>query len=394
MTEQIFFHVDLDAFFASVEILDNPSLKGKPVIIGHRSSRSVVATCNYEARKYGIHSAMPMVQALKLCPSAIVVNGNMARYSEKSSQVMAIFLNFSPAVRQISIDEAFLDMSGTKSIYGDKKCAALALKKAVHDQTGLTISVGIGPTRLIAKMASDYNKPDGLCIVDAGMEQNFVDAVGLKKLWGIGKVTQLSLQKHHILNNEMLREYSLLSLQGLFGKAMGSYLYSICRGIDPGIYTKEAKSHSISTERTFREDIFQREEIHQALLEMSLEVMYRALKEKQMAKTVGLKLRYGDFTTFSCQITPDYPIYNATQVYTLIKELMHKKWNHTPIRLIGVGLYQTYTGTSPMQQELFDEDDQKKREIEKIAFSLKRKGVNLTKASLLHKEQKNNRHND
>jgi DNA polymerase-4 len=307
---------------------------------------------------------------------------------------MQIFNQFCPEVRQVSIDEAFLNMSGTQQIYGDKKQAALVLKKRVQEQTGLTISVGIGPTRLIAKMASDYNKPDRLCIVDKGMEQKFVDAVGIKKLWGVGKVTQLSLEKHHIKNNEMLREYSLLSLQSLFGKAMGMYLYSISRGIDPGIYTKEAKSHSISTERTFLEDIFQIDEINQVLLEMSGEVMERSLSEKQMAKTVGLKIRYGDFTTFSCQITPSYPIYNATQLYTLVKELMDKKWNHTPIRLIGVGIYQTYRGTVPMQQELFDEGDKKKREIEKIAFSLKRKGLNLTKASLLHKEKKNDRHKD
>jgi DNA polymerase-4 len=394
MVEPVFFHVDLDAFFASVEILDNPDLAGKPVLIGSRAPRSVVSTCSYEARRYGIHSAMPMVQALRLCPSAIVIRGRMKRYSEKSHEVMELFKSFTPDIRQISIDEAFLDMSGFNYLYKDKKEAALALKQKVKEHTGLVISVGVGPSRLIAKMASDYNKPDGLCIVDAGMEIPFVDAVGLWKLWGIGKSTRDLLQKHHITDNQVLREYTQLSLEHLFGKAMGTYLYEICRGIDPGIYTQEAKSHSISTERTFTEDIFQKNEIDHALLEMSLEVIYRSLQEKQIARTIGIKIRYGNFTTFSCQITPDRPIYNASQVYGLSQDLMDRKWNHNPIRLLGVGLFQTYAGTAPMQPEFFDEDEKKKREIEKVAYSLSKKGLNLTKASLLTEKQKHNRQDD
>lgn len=384
--DKIYFHVDLDAFFAAVELLDNPSLLGKPVIIGGKGPRSVASTCNYEARKFGVHSAMPMVRALQLCPSAIVISGNYSRYLEKSREVMEIFNSFSSNVMQISVDEAFLDMSGTTTLFGSPFKAGLTLKKKVKEISGLNISVGIGYSKLIAKMASEFNKPDGICIVEKGREIEFIDAVGLKDLWGIGKVTQKKLEQKHIRTNENLRSFSIKSLKNMFGEAMGYYLYNICRGIDIGIFERETKSHSISTERTFREDIISIDVIYTNLLDMCYEILYRSLSENKMARTIGIKIRYNDFSTFSAQMTPDIPIYNAEQIYEYAKCLLTKKWTKNPIRLLGVGLYQTYNKDSMIQADLFDEDNKKKRELEKISLSLKKEGLNLTKATLLKKQ--------
>ena len=185
----VFFHIDLDAFFASVEILDNPDYKGKPLIIGSRSERSVVSTCSYEARKYGVHSAMPMVTALKLCPKALVVAPRMHRYSEKSKEIMKIIKSFAPGFLQVSVDEAFLDLSNMENIYGLPGKAAKLLKTRIHEESGLTVSIGVANSSFLAKLASDYHKPDGLTIVPPERNIEFVDKVGLKKMWGIGEKT-------------------------------------------------------------------------------------------------------------------------------------------------------------------------------------------------------------
>ena len=392
MANKVYFHVDLDAFFAAVEILDNPSLSNKPVIIGGSGKRGVASTCNYIARQYGVHSAMPMYKALDLCPHAIVLKGRHDRYSQKSKEVMNIFKEFSPTIQQVSIDEAFLDMSGTEKLFGHPYQVAIKLKNTIKEKTGLTISVGIGPSKLIAKLASDYNKPDGLCIVDEDRVIEFIDAVGLKKLWGIGKVTQKLLDKKNIKTTQDLRSYSLSYLQKAFGQSMGEYLYKVCRGEDPGIYCGKPKSHSISTERTFQNDVADINVLETYLLDMSHEVLYRSIEEKQMARTIAIKIRYSDFSTISAQITPSEPIYCAEQVYEYSKALFAKKWKKLPIRLLGVGLYQTYKGESPYQEELFNEENKKRRALEKVALELQKKGQHLTKATLLKsgKSDKNN----
>jgi DNA polymerase-4 len=382
--ETVYFHVDMDAFFAAIEEHDNPQYKGKCLLIGGQGPRSVVATASYAARKFGVHSAMPMGQALRLCPKAIVVPPNMKRYSQVSRQVMQICNTFSPVVQQLSIDEAFLDMSGTRRLYGLPREGAMLLKNKVKEETGLTISVGIGPSKFIAKMASDYNKPDGLCRVSAGKEIAFIDAVGLKKLWGVGKVTRTQLEKHHIQTTGQLREFSQGTLQSLFGQAMGSFLFNAARGIDPGIFSGEAKSHSISTEITFNEDISSSLVVEQYLLQMSHEVMFRSLEEKQIGRTIGIKIRFPDFTTCTCQITPKANIYSAEQIFAFSKQLLGTKWHEgVPLRLLGLGLYQLYEGDKPLQEELFEDPYSKKRDLEKIILEMHKKGQKVFKATNL-----------
>jgi DNA polymerase-4 len=239
-------------------------------------------------------------------------------------------------------------------------------------------------------MASDFNKPDGICIVEKGREIEFVDAVGLKKIWGIGKVTQKNLLQKHITTNQQLRNYSKENLLSLFGNSMGTYLYNVVRGIDIGIYEGAVKSHSISTERTFEENLASIDALSTNLLDMCYEIFYRSLNEKKMAKTIGIKIRYDDFTTVSAQMTPNLPIYNAEQIYDYALTLFKKKWTNLPVRLLGVGLYKTFDKDGMIQADLFDEANKKKRDVEKIALSLKASGVNITKATLLNNKGRHN----
>lgn len=382
----VFFHIDLDAFFASVEILDNPEYRGKPLIIGTPGPRHVASTCSYEARKYGVHSAMPMTEALRLCPNAICIPGRMHRYSEMSRRVMGIISSFAPGFLQVSVDEAFLDLTGMERIYPLPGKAARKLKDEIRKETGLTASIGVASSRFVAKLASDYRKPDGLTIVPRGKEEEFVSAVGLRKLWGIGDSTYQSLIRKGITSVEILRKYNENDLKHFFGESNGHYLYLVARGIDPGIYQGEAKSKSISAERTFYPDVFGYDALDSYLLEMSQEVMFRALDEKKVPRSVSIKLRYGDFTTISIQTTPVKPIYSSTDVYNISRELLRSKYNGSGVRLIGVALQSIYDGSDVEQQDFFSEKEEKERKLEKTIIELKKKGSKLVKARNLKEE--------
>lgn len=376
----VFFHIDLDAFFASVEILDHPEYKGKPLIIGTPGPRHVASTCSYEARKYGVHSAMPMTTALKLCPDALCVRGRMERYSEKSHEVMSIIRSFAPGFLQVSVDEAFLDLTGMERIYPLPGKAARALKEMILSQTGLTASIGVASSRFIAKLASDYRKPDGLTIVPPGKEEAFVDKVGLGKLWGIGDSTLSALRRRGITTASALRSYPLEDLRRMFGEKSGEYLYKAARGIDPGIYSREAKSRSISTERTFYPDVRDMDAIETYLLEMAEEVMFRALEEKKVPRTVSVKIRYGDFSTITVQDTPQHGIYSSTDVYAISKELLSSRYRGEGIRLLGIALQGVYDGEEIAQGEFFMEKEKKERELEKTILTLGRKVSRLVRA--------------
>ncbi len=383
----VFFHIDLDAFFASVEILDHPEYRGKPLIIGTPGPRHVASTCSYEARKYGVHSAMPMTTALRLCPDAICVPGRMRRYAEMSRRVMGIIRDFAPGFLQVSVDEAFLDLTGMERIYPLPGKAARLLKETIRSETGLTVSIGVAASRFIAKLASDYRKPDGLTIVPHGKEELFVDSVGLRKLWGIGDSTYKSLEKKGITTTQTLRKYSEKELCHLFGESSGSYLYRIARGIDPGIYQGETKSRSISTEETFYPDIFGYDTLDAYLLEMSQEVMFRALDEKKVPRTVGIKLRYGDFTTTSVQETPQRAIYSSSDVYEIARQLLRQRYTGDGVRLLGVSLSGIYDGEDVEQRDLFSDKEEKERTLEKTILSLSRKGSRIIKARNLKNDE-------
>ncbi len=380
---QVFLHIDLDAFFASVEILDNPSYAGKPLIIGHEGPRSVVSTCSYEARKYGVHSAMPMVTALKLCPNAIVVTPRGRRYHEKSVEVMNIIRAFAPGFLQVSIDEAFLDISGMEIIHGLPGKGARKLKTEIFDKTGLTVSIGVASSRFLAKMASDYHKPDGLTIVPPAREIEFIDKVGLKKLWGIGDRTYSRLMNKGITSTSLLRQVPKEKLRQLFGESLSEYLYSVARAKDPGIYQGEAKSHSISTESTYYPDLYSIDALEDFLFEMSQELSFRALEEKVIPRTIGIKLRYGDFSTFTYQTTPEEAIYSSNDIFKIAKKLLREKYNNNGVRLLGLVLSSVYEAEEVEQPELFAQKKEKERKLEKTILELNKKGSRLIKARSL-----------
>lgn len=382
----VFFHIDLDAFFASVEILDHPEYANKPLIIGSRSERSVCSTCSYEARKYGVHSAMPISRALKLCPNALIVEPRMKRYSEKSHEVMAIIRSFSAGFLQVSVDEAFLDMSNMENIYGLPGKAAKLLKAKIKDQTGLTVSIGVASSRFLAKLASDYHKPDGLTIVPPERSVEFVDKVGLRKLYGIGEKTYERLLKKGISSTENLRTIPLEKLKRMFGESLSEYLYKVSRAIDPGIYQNEAKSHSISTESTFFPDVYGMHALLSILLEMSQELSFRSLDEKVVPRTVAIKIRYGDFSTFSAQETPEDGIYSSSDIYTISERLLKKTYNNQGVRLLGLSLDNLYNAENVEQKELFREKSEKERLMEKAILNIqkKNKDIKIVKAGTLN----------
>ncbi len=382
--ERVIFHVDLDAFYASVEQLDHPEYRGKPVIVGGTGNRGVVSACSYEARAYGVHSAMPMFQARQLCPSAIYARTRMERYSQMSRKVFEVLSSFSNDIHQISIDEAFLDMSGTSRLFGIPRDAGALLKRKVLSETGLIISVGIGPSKLIAKLASDYDKPNGLCRVSQSKVLDFMDTLTLSKIPGIGKVLLSRLEKGGLTSVQKVRSCSIETLNRMFGESTASYLFSVSRGEDPGMYERERKSHSISTEHTFSEDVSSKEVLQQYLLEMAHSLMFRAYSEQVHSNTVGIKIRYNDFSTVSAQTKLPGALISAEQTSALARRLLKEKYHdRSPVRLIGLSLMNVQKGESDAQFEMFNERYEKERAVEKSVLSLKSKGKKVMKASTL-----------
>jgi DNA polymerase-4 len=383
----VFFHVDLDAFYASVEQLDFPDLAGKPVIVGASPGhRGVVAACSYEARAYGVHSAMPISEAARRCPHAEFRPVRMTRYQEMSEQVMAVFERYSPELQQISVDEAFLNMTGTERLFGPPVETARRLKGEVRDALGLVISVGIGPSRYIAKLASARGKPDGLYEVSPGGEAAFVASLPLEKLWGVGGKTLRRLKDFGITTVEELRAQEPAELYALFGRAAGDYLHAVSRGIDPGIYAGEAQSHSVSNETTFGHDVSDREIIESTILELCHGVVFRLLRHGLVSKTATLKLRFSDFTTTTVRRTLSAPVASTEQFYRLALTMLEEKWNgRREIRLVGVGVAQVEGKEPARQGELFGEREEKRRRVEEAALDVNARfgKTGLTRARLL-----------
>jgi DNA polymerase-4 len=386
----VIFHVDLDAFYASVEQIDNPSLQGKAVIVGALPGhRGVVSSCSYEARRFGVRSAMPVSQAVRRCPEGVFVPVRMKRYLEVSRAVMRIIELLSPDFQQISIDEAFMDMSGTQGLYGAPLEAGKTVKEKVRTETGLTLSIGIAANRYLAKLASEFSKPDGLHFVQPGEEISFLDSLSLGKLWGVGEKTRERLLELNITSVQGLREYPKDVLCSMMGEASGGYLYKACRGEDPGVFSSSPKSHSVSSEMTFERDIKNADTLKRNILELSEQVMHRLLTGHLRTNTVVLKLRYFDFATTTIQKTVKHWITSSDEIFTLALQLLDQRWNgSTPVRLVGVGVANVVAPGQAIQGELFEDDFDKKKKVEETVIRLREKlqGVKLTKASLIDKE--------
>ena len=384
-----YLHVDLDAFFASVEQLDNPELRGKPVIVGGKPDdrRSVVSTASYEARAFGVHSAMPTFQAYKLCPQGIFVHGRMQRYAELSHQIMNIFRDYSPDVDQMSIDEAFIDLTGTEKLFGPPQETARLIKARVKEETGLTVSVGLASTKYLAKIASGLSKPDGFFQIKPGDEENFMLSLPLNKVWGLGPKSLELIRSKGLTSTRDIYERDLDSLEFLFGKNMAGFLYNVVRGIEKESFSRETKSHSISAETTFPYDLTDIYTIETELLELAHGVFFRLLKEESFSRTAFIKIRYDDFSTCTVQETVSRNIITLDTFFEIIKKLFEKRYeNGRGIRLLGVGFENIVKDDKPYQQELFDiNHDEKKQAVEKAILKLSKKHpeIKVSKARTL-----------
>ncbi len=331
-------HVDMDAFFASVEKLDNPDLKDKPVIVGGLGRRGVVATASYEARKYGPRSAMPISKAKKLCPDGIYLPPRFERYQKVSRNIREIFLSYTPKVEAISLDEAFLDVTETVSNFASAITKARKIKREIEEKIGLTCSLGIAPNKFLAKLSSEMQKPDGFTIIRKNEIDNVLKDLAVSKIWGVGKVSEEKLHNMGIQTIGDLRKIPRNKLRRAFGK-QGENLYRLARGIDESPVVSHHPVKSISQEITFDEDIKDPEKIKTFLGRLSEEVGSTLRKDKFRAKTVKIKVRFSDFTTITRQISLDIPINSTEIIRNLAKKLFEKRViKEQAIRLIGVGV--------------------------------------------------------
>jgi DNA polymerase-4 len=336
------FHVDMDAFFVSVEELFDPSLKGKAVVVGgQRDERGVVSAASYEARKFGVHSAMPLRTAAKLCPHAIFVNGHPERYRECSEKVYRVLASFSPLVEMASIDEAYLDMTGTARLHGPPLRAAHALHQKIKSDTQLNCSIGIGSSRLVAKVSSAKAKPNGILWVLPGEEAKFLAPLDVRDIPGIGKVMEESLKRLDIRTVGDLARFQVAGLEDMFGK-WGLGLAGKARGEDAGgWFDTEVGAHtdpkSISHEHTYDQDTADPEQIESTLMRLS-EMVGRRLRENRLhARTIQLKLRYKDFSTITRAHSLPVPTQLDTEIFEQARALFRKNWlKGTQVRLLGV----------------------------------------------------------
>jgi len=355
-------HVDMDAFYASIEQRDNPSLRGQPVLVGGSpESRGVVSAASYEAREFGARSAMPMSHAVRLCPHAAVLPVRMGHYVRVSRQIHRIFESYTPLVEPISIDEAFLDVTGSLRLFGEAEAIATRIKEEVRGQTQLTASVGVAPNKFLAKLASDLDKPDGLVVVTEEGKLSLLAPLPISRIWGVGKVGQRAFASMGIATIGDLQRLPLDVLEGKFG-SNAQTLHDLAFGIDSRSVVPEHEAKSISAETTFPRDVSSPTVLETTLLELAETVAWRLRKAQRVARTTTLKLRYGDFTTISRQTRNPQPTDLAEVLFEQVIGLLRTRvaLKGREVRLVGLAA----TGlTEPARRQLalFDETQTEKR---------------------------------
>ncbi|TWU15713.1 DNA polymerase IV [Allorhodopirellula heiligendammensis] len=372
-------HVDMDAFYASVEERERPELVGRPLVVGGTpEGRGVVAAANYEARKFGVHSAMPMATALRLCPNVVVLPVRMSDYAEVSRQIRDIFFRYTPLVEPLSLDEAFLDVSGCESLFGTASKIARLIKDKIMEETSLVASVGVAPNKFLAKIASDVRKPDGLVVVPPDAVQSFLDPLPVGRIWGVGKITGGVFERLGIQTIEQLRQRSVETLRTDFG-TQGEHFWKLARGIDDRTVVPDREAKSISHETTFATDIADRDLTRAWLLDLTEQIMRRLRRKNEKARTVHLKIRFADFRTITRSRTLSSSTDVTVEVWQVAKALHDAalSGNHSSIRLIGVGV-SNFSGDQPVQQPLFDADPEgqehaKQRKLDAVSDAVRDK---------------------
>jgi DNA polymerase-4 len=377
-------HLDMDAFYASVEQYDQPHLRGRPVVVGGHRQRGVVCAASYEARAFGVHSAMPMARAVQLCPQAVVLPVRMQRYREVSREIFSIFAQFTDQIEPLSVDEAFLDVTGSRALFGSGGEIAQEIRRRVRVETGLAVSAGIATNKFLAKMASEAAKPDGLKEITPGEVDDFLLSLPVSALWGVGRTAEEKLAAYGISTVAGLRTLSLEALRKHFGKN-GARLYELCRGVDSRPVRSDEESKSIGHEDTFEFDLLDPEEIRRALLSLSERVASRLRRKELQGSRVTLKVKYTDFTTITKSKTLNIGISNGSVIFQQATELMEKTDSSRPIRLLGITL-STLDPLGSGQSDLFDDKNRKRLcRLDQAVDKLQRKyGENgVRKGSLL-----------
>lgn len=350
-------HIDMDAFFASVEQLDNPELRGKPVAVGGSGERHVVAAASYEARKFGVRSAMPSITAKKLCPDLIFVRHRFERYQEISAKIFEIFKEYTDMVEPLSIDEAFLDVTKDKKNIGSATLIARSVKEEIRNRTGLTASAGISVNKFLAKIASDIKKPDGLFLIPPEKAEKFIEELPIEKFFGIGKVTADKMHKLDIHNGSDLKQLDLVSLIRNFGKS-GKFYFDIARGIDNRPVETSSERKSIGTELTYEKDLITRFEIIAELYKVEKELMERIEHSGTTGRTITVKVKFSDFRQITRSRTLQNYIRNFETLHNEVSEI-RKSLNleGNKIRLLGVSISNLESDDCGERQlYLFDED--------------------------------------
>lgn len=329
-------HVDMDAFFVAVEVLDDPSLAGKPVVIAHNDARSVVSSASYEARRYGVRSAMPLGLALRRCPNAIVVPPTFERYRETSTQVMDVFRSVTPLVEQLSIDEAFLDVAGARRLWGTPGEVAALIRQRVKSEVGITCSVGAAATKHVAKMASTASKPNGLLVIPASRTQEFLDPRPAGAMWGIGPKAADALSARAIRTIRDVRETPVVALARILGSAHAQRIHDLANGRDPRGVQTERTEKSISHEETFRTDVRDPAVLRGEILRLADRVAVRLRRAGVEASGVAIKLRFDDFQTVTRSQALADPTNVGQRIAHVARDLLAGVELRAPVRLIGV----------------------------------------------------------
>ena len=331
-------HVDMDQFFAAVEQHDNPELKGKPIAVGHDAERGVVSTASYEARRFGVHSAQSIQVAKRLCPQLIIVEPHFQRYKEVSAQLHEIFHDYTDLIEPISLDEAFLDVTNNKKGIELGIDIAKEIKQRIYETTGLTASAGVSYCKFLAKIASDWRKPDGLTVIHPDRALDFISQLKVEKIWGVGQKTAEKMHFMGIFTGADLRNQSQQRLTEVFGK-MGQVFYNFARGIDNRPVISEWERKSVSCEQTFEKDISDQSAAIIELYHTVLELERRIAKNKFEGRTLTLKIKFQDFLQITRSITVEHILHTKDDILPLAKQLLRQVEFHShPIRLLGLGV--------------------------------------------------------
>jgi len=350
-------HLDMDAFFASVEIRERPELRGLPLVVGGSASgRGVVAAASYEARQYGVFSAMPMARALRQCPDLVCLPVNMPLYIDVSRQIHKIFYRYTPEIEPLSLDEAFLDVTASEKLFGSASHIAMKIKEDIKNECQLIASAGVAPNKFVAKIASDIDKPDGFVVVEPEGVQAFLDPLPVKRIWGVGKKTEQQLHEYGINTVYELRSKSPDWLMEHFGK-LGDHIYRLANGLDKRAVISDAKAKSISSETTFATDIKDRKTLLAILSQLSEQVSARLRDKGVKGRTVSIKIRFNDFKTITRSNTLSESSSQTMQIWHTVKQLFSGiiQEDESLIRLVGVSV-SGFDNNEARQGDLFEQD--------------------------------------